>query len=332
MCSPFQLTDIWKCSTMLTDMYYSLTIVSRALVTTNGVWIGFIDTLFTKLGTTGNTALSLVYTLYNSQLHTHEDYQSSLVVSLQRSQCNFKSHMESSLHSLIPILLLFCNCQINSIPLLPSSYPGRLASRNSTLFFSTELLFITTLHGPNRKHSLSLLLGRRIFSAVAQQWKLFYCSLHIFCRWNVFTESLPSNGLYVNRNLFSSTLSRYIFDPFLCNSSAEADHYLSYILFNSNNIWLTIKTLYRSICQIIILENLTRTFVSSIFTSCLAIIYIKFKKNLSSLRLFLVLWINSCDVSLPARRPILSLCLSLGYIFHTSEFTLVSITGPISQN
>jgi hypothetical protein len=37
--------------------------------------------------------------------------------------------------------------------MLPSSYPGRLASRNSSLFFSTEIFFITTLHGPRRKHS-----------------------------------------------------------------------------------------------------------------------------------------------------------------------------------
>jgi hypothetical protein len=46
--------------------------------------------------------------------------------------------------------------RLNSIPLLQSSYPGRLASRNSTQFFSTELFFITILHGPRRNQSLSI--------------------------------------------------------------------------------------------------------------------------------------------------------------------------------
>jgi hypothetical protein len=40
--------------------------------------------------------------------------------------------MKSSFHSLIIFLPLFCNCQLNSVPLLPSSYPGKLTSRNST--------------------------------------------------------------------------------------------------------------------------------------------------------------------------------------------------------
>jgi hypothetical protein len=37
-----------------------------------------------NLGTTGNTALLLIYTLYNSPLLTHKGSQSSLVVSWQR--------------------------------------------------------------------------------------------------------------------------------------------------------------------------------------------------------------------------------------------------------
>jgi hypothetical protein len=48
----------------------------------------------------------------------------------------------TSFHSLIPILPLFCNCQfrrLDSIALLPSPYPGRLASQNSTRLFSVKV-------------------------------------------------------------------------------------------------------------------------------------------------------------------------------------------------
>jgi hypothetical protein len=40
----------------------------------------------------------------------------------------------------------------------------------------------------------SLLLGRRVYRAVAKQRKLLDCCFCIPCRGNMFTESLPSNG------------------------------------------------------------------------------------------------------------------------------------------
>jgi hypothetical protein len=63
--------------------------------------------------------------------------------------------------------------QLTSIPLLPSSYPGKLTSRNSTNF--------------SAENTASLLLGRHVYSSVA-------CCLRICCRGTVFTELSPSNG------------------------------------------------------------------------------------------------------------------------------------------
>jgi hypothetical protein len=64
--------------------------------------------------------------------------------------------MKSSLHLLILFLQLFSNCQLNSIPLLPSSNPGRLVSSFYAVTASLRTLLYNTLHGPRRKHSLSI--------------------------------------------------------------------------------------------------------------------------------------------------------------------------------
>jgi hypothetical protein len=125
-------------------------------------WFYLLHLIHTQLGPTGNTALrwstytfqfivthALGFSVFTSRI---------LATDLSKSHCNSKSHMEFSLHSLIPFLPLFCSRQLNSVP---SSNPGRLASRNSTLHLRLLLLFypakdflVTTLHGPRRKHSL----------------------------------------------------------------------------------------------------------------------------------------------------------------------------------
>jgi hypothetical protein len=50
-----------------------------------------------------------------------------LATDLSQSLCNFKSHMESSFHSLIPFLPLFCSCQIRIL--------------DSSLYYCSMLLY-----------------------------------------------------------------------------------------------------------------------------------------------------------------------------------------------
>jgi hypothetical protein len=82
--------------------------------------------------------------------------------------------------------------RLNSIPLLPSSYPGRLASRNSTRLFSSEHSFLTTFKGSRRKHCVSI-VGKTRLQRRCIATKLLDCCLRICCHGNVFTQSMPSN-------------------------------------------------------------------------------------------------------------------------------------------
>jgi hypothetical protein len=139
---------------------------------------------------------------------------------LSQSHYRFKSHMKSSLQRLIPFLP-FSNCQLDSIHLLPSSYPGRLASR--TQLFLTELFFITTLHGPCRKHNLSIVTKARLqrrstamevtllLLAYSLPWEYLKGRLAM----NVYSEfTLPAFGRHVTILTYVyKHLYRHVYDP-----------------------------------------------------------------------------------------------------------------------
>jgi hypothetical protein len=93
---------------------------------------------------------------FSSPMHTHKVSQSLIVVSWQRIYNSLSFQITyavffSQLNSILAINLQLPieKTRLNSIPLIPSSYPGRLASRNSTLhslllFYPAEHFLITT--------------------------------------------------------------------------------------------------------------------------------------------------------------------------------------------
>jgi hypothetical protein len=136
------------------------------------------------------------YTFYSSPLHTHYGSQDSLVVSWQRiyeSHCHLKSHMKYSLHRIIPFLPLFYHRQFqthDSIQFLCSQHISSQAgvSKPNSILFCSYQLRNSSLHGPRRKHSFSIvrkacLQCRRIATKVTQ--RLFAYALPRECVYRI---------------------------------------------------------------------------------------------------------------------------------------------------
>jgi hypothetical protein len=141
-------------------MIFRVVTIRRVLV-----WmIGFINTLYIQLGTTGNTAPLLISSLYSSLLHMHKGSQSSLVVSWQWI---YNSLTVTATNVRSP----FLSCHFFSV-----TFYCRLSVPccKCQLWSSTQFWFLCS--------QAHILAGWNL--KTQQQQKLFNCCLHIHCHRN----------------------------------------------------------------------------------------------------------------------------------------------------
>jgi hypothetical protein len=132
--------------------------------------------------------------------------------------------MKSSFHSLIPFLPLLCNFQfrrLESIEFLCSQaqiQAGWCLETRLDYDFSNEIFFITTLHGPPRKHTLSIFGKARLRSrCIATE-----ISSVVACVFVAVGMSLPSRCLAMNVYsdltipAFGRNATKYITSLLLC--------------------------------------------------------------------------------------------------------------------
>jgi hypothetical protein len=134
--------------------------------------IGFIDNLFTQLGTTDNySVIAVLHILQFTVTHVlgFQVFTSRILATdLSQSHCHFKSHLKSSFDGLISFLPLFCNCQFRKLDSVSSILfsQGREIRLDSTTFYADTASFWTLLYN-HAENTSSLLLGRGVYGAVA---------------------------------------------------------------------------------------------------------------------------------------------------------------------
>jgi hypothetical protein len=168
--------------------------------------IGFIAPYTgTHFGSTDNYShIVILHTLQFTVTHALDNSVFTsriLATDLSHSQWQFKSHMKSSCNSLTPFLSLFCNCQFQRLDsiLLPSLYPSRLASRNSTFHSSSTVVLYSqstfTFFVPLQPFDTDPTENTSVVKDVCLQFHCLTIDVERIClRGNVFIESLPSKG------------------------------------------------------------------------------------------------------------------------------------------
>jgi hypothetical protein len=115
--------------------------------------MGWLDLLhlntFTEFGTTGNySVIAILHTFEFTVTHAlgfSVIISHILVTDLSHFRCKFKSHIESSFHSLTPFLSLICDCQFRRVDSIPAHIPTGSSLWSLTLHFRLDHCFLLLL-------------------------------------------------------------------------------------------------------------------------------------------------------------------------------------------
>jgi hypothetical protein len=130
-----------------------------------------------------------VYSIFTSCILATDFNTGTITVSLNYTLQISQYYITQSLLSIAGLSTLNWTALNNSdalIPLLPSSYPGRLVSWNSTDSNNLLVIFIAPGHGLHRKHSSSTVAHTRLWGNAPTQ--LFHSNghtLHHYCHSNL---------------------------------------------------------------------------------------------------------------------------------------------------
>jgi hypothetical protein len=170
------------------------------------VWIAWLDLLqliHSQFETTGNySAIAVPHTHFPPYHCTRFSVFTSgiLATGYNRLTVVFKSHMESSFHSLISFLPLFCNChfrRLDSVQYLCSQAHISAGWRPETQFFAFRLLCVlpdTSLWLLCMDHAENTASVFKKACLLIRCLAIDVLSLCIGSHWNVFTQSLSSSG------------------------------------------------------------------------------------------------------------------------------------------
>jgi hypothetical protein len=128
----------------------------------DGFWIRSFDLLKTYTHNPGLQAITEPSLSPHFTVHCYTRtrvvnlHSRILATDLQKSYCHIKSYIKLSLHRLVPFFHYSAAAKSEGSAQFHSSAPKQGGVSNIDKHFPTDFFYINTLHGPSRKHSLSI--------------------------------------------------------------------------------------------------------------------------------------------------------------------------------